>query len=189
MKERDGRITEEVPLTRSNPENVLFERWRNAPEETKPEIRKQLHSHLVRHAERVGWIILRQSNPHIANEAVDQLFLNIDQFKGDSLFSTWAHSSFINRFREEGRYQRRRIGAQIPENFDLAQTSLSPEWKILFQQTIEQLPALEKAIVTFRLNGMKQKAIADVLGISAKRVSVILKTLYQTIFQDLVRNA
>jgi RNA polymerase sigma factor (sigma-70 family) len=89
-------------------EDVLYEKWRNASPEERPEIEGKLFALVSRHAQAVISLKLAEDAAdlvaNIAGDAIGQL--SRGKFREEALFSTWVHEIALRKVDEE---LRRRI--------------------------------------------------------------------------------
>lgn len=96
-------------MTPQNAENALYEKWRDASPEERPEIERTLLAVVRKHAQKVISLELAEDAPdlaaNIAGDAISQLVRG--QFNEQCLFSTWAHSIALHKIWEELRRRTR----------------------------------------------------------------------------------
>lgn len=110
-------------------------------------------------------------------EMVLQLWRSFKSFRKDSQASTWMYrvalNTAITNFRKESRKPERfgisESELQIPDISDLAHQS---ENLGLLKQAIDQLNAIEKAIIMLYLDEKSYDEIAHVLGVTRTNVGV-----------------
>jgi DNA-directed RNA polymerase specialized sigma24 family protein len=74
-------------------ENELYEQWRGASADERPEIERQLLP-VVKNLARAVVIKLLQNScpPHLVGETASDIIRSLPSFRGDSKFSTWAYA-------------------------------------------------------------------------------------------------
>lgn len=110
-------------------------------------------------------------------EMVLQLWRSIKTFRKDSQVSTWMYrvalNTAITNFRKESRKPERfgisESELQIPDISDLA---LQSENLSLLKQAIDQLNAIEKAVIMLYLDEKSYEEIAGILGVTRSNVGV-----------------
>lgn len=110
-------------------------------------------------------------------EIVLQLWRSIGSFRKNSQVSTWMYRVALNtavtNFRKESRKPDRfaisEIELQIPE---ISYVSQRNENLVLLKQAIDQLNAIEKAIIMLYLDEKNYEEIAGILGITRTNVGV-----------------
>ena len=183
-------------MTPQRAANTLYEMWRNATPDERPEIERKLFAAVRRHAQAVVIMKLAENSPdlvvNIAGDAIAQLARG--QFREDSLFSTWVQGIAKRKIGEElrGRTRRRRViddrisvdaleerdeeedegqyrprrQANVP-NFDA---------NILLDQVL--LPR-DKELASLKHEGFSSKEIAARIGISEEAVNSRWRRLKQ----------
>lgn len=90
---------------------------------------------LEAHASAVCYLVLRRNEPQLIKTAVNNVMLALDQFRGESRFSTWAHRVLLNDMYMERRREAARkeeelspklidglVGGSTPGTVDLMLT-------------------------------------------------------------------
>jgi RNA polymerase sigma-70 factor (ECF subfamily) len=97
----------------------------------------------------------------------------LPKFRGDSKLSTWVYRIALNTaITHKRKHGRRTVSLdQAGHLFAEAEQSLakSEEYKIMMQQ-VQQLPALDKAIVLLYLEQMSYEEIASIMGMTVTNV-------------------
>lgn len=115
-------------------------------------------------------------------EMVLQIWRSLKSYRKDSKVSTWMYrvalNTAITNFRKESRRPGRlaisETELQIPDITDLAERS---ENQSLLKEAIEQLNAIEKAIIMLYLDERSYEEIASILGITRTNVGVKLNRI------------
>ena len=104
-------------------------------------------------------------------------------FRGESSFSTWLYRISINSIFTHRR-KRRRVDytgtlddhpAQVPHS------SVQQEEALRLQQAIRQLSEIDRAVISFHLDGFGNPEIAEMLGITINHVAVKLHRCKQQV--------
>ena len=162
----------------SRDERALIEKSKTDPE-TFSELYNLYFPKIFRY---VSWRVgSRPDAEDLVSEIFTKTLTNLDSFKWQKnvSFSSWifriAHNALIDYYRSETK--RKRVNLEdLPEIEDdaiLADEELTrkQQFKVLFQM-IGELPDRQAEIITMRFfTGMKNKEIADVLGIKEKSVA------------------
>lgn len=122
-----------------------------------------------------------------AEEILQDCFLKaynaLENFKGESKFSTWFYRIVYNTALTKLSSQKRKIETEmssVEEHFNLISSYNSDEvekkdLKILIRETLNKLPERYSAIITlFYLNEMSIEEISEVMQISVSNVKVML---------------
>lgn len=107
-------------MLRKDLENLAYHNWYDAPATTKEECSQTLRELLLGHAQAVMFSILRKNDEALANEAVNHVMLNLDSFKGEAQFTSWAHRVLMSVMYDQRRLDRKRkeVSMDVP-GFDL----------------------------------------------------------------------
>ena len=121
-----------------------------------------------------------------------QLWKSYDNFSGKSQFSTWLYRVALNTALVFTKRDRKRVDRYaLPEGEDLLDESYSgkedEQLKVLYR-AVQELNAVEKALIFLFLEGQSHQQIAQHLGISEGNARVRLsrtKEKLQTIIKKL----
>jgi RNA polymerase sigma factor (sigma-70 family) len=110
-------------------------------------------------------------------EMVLQLWISFDSFRGESQFSSWmyrvAFNTAIMYFKKE---QRRRDVHEIKAYHDLPEelypVERTEDQLAIFNQALQKLNKLEKALIFLYMEGRTGKEMAEILAISASNSRV-----------------
>lgn len=108
-------------MARKDLENAEYASWLLAtPEERTIHVEPRLRNLLCNHAQAVMFATLRRRETALTDEAVNRVMLNLPTFKGEGLFTTWAHGIIMNVAYDQRRTERvrREVSMEIP-GFDL----------------------------------------------------------------------
>ncbi|MFP4662629.1 MAG: RNA polymerase sigma factor [Halanaerobiales bacterium] len=136
----------------------------------------------------------------MAQETFIRVYRSLDNFKGNSSFSTWLFNITGNICRDELRKRQRslktyslssdkNINADIPEDTEQKnnpeKASLSRELSITIQQKVDQLPGEQKIVFVLReFENLSYQEIADVLDISLGTVKSRLSRARRALRKD-----
>ena len=149
--------------TNADKTDLLYARWLEGPD--RDATIAELRVLLMDHAKRVIYKTLRQEDPHLAQEMVDDLTLELDKFRGASRFSTWAHARFRYRAITELRYQIRSLGKSLDGMLDQA-VEPAIEEQLLMAELQQRLTPKQQQVVQERLEGYSFVAIGKHMGIT-----------------------
>ena len=156
-----------------NAENQLYENWITGNPEDRLKLEKELIVQLKRHAARVCWMVLRSNSPDLIDEIAYNAILELDQFNGDSLFSTWFHARALHRCYNERRFQRyaKKLTAEklYPEQENSKRTQLDS--RILVQKILAAAKDDERELLELKFKGYTFEEIAEILNVSKKAVN------------------
>lgn len=145
-------------------ENVVFNQWKNAPEDEKQKYVPHLLRLLRRHAFAVCWIKLKEQRPDIVNDAIWRVMQQAGNFKGESSFSTWFQAIVQNLCTDSQREVGRQKEVGLEEVGDVAVTRNGVEAKIELEQLTKGLKARQKLLVKLKMKGLNDEEISKILG-------------------------
>ncbi|WP_209319899.1 RNA polymerase sigma factor [Ancylomarina longa] len=115
-------------------------------------------------------------------EVLVNIWKSLDNFRGDSAISTWVYRVAVNTslsFTGKAFKQMKLIVNTDTQNLSsiLDDESLEAKYKEearfnQFQNELNQLSVIDKALISLMLEGLKMKEIADIIGISESNVKV-----------------
>ena len=155
-------------------EKYLYDQWLKKADggPIQETIEHELRTILEQHAQAVMYVILRKSDPDLLTEAVDKVMMNLETFRGESLFTTWVHRIMMGVMYDQRRLERRRkeVSLDVP-GFDLPGDS-SPELMDVLL-TVEQLLSTEdyEIFEELALQGKTQQEASETLGIPQQTLS------------------
>ena len=155
-------------------ENSLYDQWLKKADggPIQEIIEHELRTLLEQHAQAVMYVILRKLDPDLLTEAVDKVMMNLETFRGESLFTTWVHRIMMGVMYDQRRLKRRRkeVSLDVP-GFDLPGNS-SPELMDVLL-TVEQLLSTEdyEIFEELALQGKIQQEASETLNISQQTLS------------------
>ncbi len=150
------------------------DRFRKAVEENRDRIYRLCCSHVRRTVERSD----------VFQEIMINIWKNLDSFEGKSKLSTWIYRVAVNtcldHLRSEGR--RRRLFAEEAEGeSEPADGAAAPDIALEHQDQVQrlyacinELPEIDRTLVSLFLEDMTTVEMAEVLGISEANVRVKL---------------
>lgn len=154
-----------------NPENLLYEAWKVAPDsQTREEVESRLLPLLRTHASKICWVVLHSHQPHLIEEMATDVILEINSFGERSLFSTWVHSRFYNRARVEFRKLciRKETGFTVTTRDTASSNGISVvESAIDASRILSSLSERDQEFVRLKVfEGCSDAEIAKALGLS-----------------------
>jgi RNA polymerase sigma factor (sigma-70 family) len=164
----------EVRDSRIALENDLYDQWlKKGDDSSKQElIEQELRAVLGSHAHAVMYTVLRRADLDLVNEAVNRVMLGLSSFRGESLFTTWAHRILLGVMYDKRRLERRRkeVSLDIP-GFDTPGNS-TLESTDLFITAKKLLSSADWLLFTaIAVNGETQQDVALRLNISQQTIS------------------
>ena len=122
-----------------------------------------------------------ESKNDLRQEILLQLWRSYPSFRGESTFSTWMYRVALNTalmdFRKEKREPQSLHIDNIPMNEIPHEEHEDDEGVRLLYSCIQELPALDRAIVLLHLEEKTHDEIAHILGVNPGNVSVRLLRL------------
>lgn len=140
-----------------------------------------------RHEDRVFAVCLRiLRHREAALDAVQDTFLTVfrkaDQFRGDSLFSTWLYRVAVNTCYDHIRRAKRRAADPLPETHDPPDAGANDELG-----AVELRPGLTEALAGLAEEFRAAVVLSDVEGLSVAEVAGILGVAEGTVKSRLHR--
>lgn len=124
----------------------------------------------------------------LQQEILIQLWKSYQNFKGNSEFSTWMYRVAINTaityLKKEK--QRAKNHTDSPHYFEVQQEDYNPtkdKQLEIFYHAVQELNALEKAVIFYFMEGMSHKEIGNNLGLSEGNARVKLNRTKEKIQQ------
>jgi RNA polymerase sigma-70 factor, ECF subfamily len=134
----------------------------------------------------VGLGLVREEAEDIIQESFIRLMRHLGENQGDQHLRPWlfrvAHNLAIDQFRS-GQYHAAKASIDVSSlEGDLCDARMSPEelllqreqW-ILLQQAVARLTPQQQYAVLLRAEGMRYREIAEILGVSTKRVGELVQ--------------
>jgi RNA polymerase sigma factor (sigma-70 family) len=157
-----------------NSENDLYEIWKASDEISRPEVETYLLPHLRRHAAKVCWMVLHSHQPHLIDEIAQDALMELKQFEGRSMFSTWFHSRALYRAYNERRTRDRRkeISFSNLGHLNLAsQMDSDVNMRLDVERMLTNIDSKDVELVRLKIaEGMTDDEIAASLGIPRANV-------------------
>lgn len=124
----------------------------------------------------------------LQQEILIQLWKSYQNFKGNSEFSTWMYRVAINTAITYLKKEKQRTNnqADVPDHFEVQQEDYNPakdKQLEAFYNAVQELKALEKAVIFYFMEGMSHKEIGDNLGLSEGNARVKLNRTKEKIQQ------
>ena len=155
--------------------NALYESYQQAPPETKEAARTKLIKAMYQNGYAIASAKMRSIQPYIVSDAVAQAVFYLDKFRGEAAFSTWFFKIVVNFCNKniKKNLRRREISLdQLVEESgeEIAGISQGAETSDL-REILERLDAEERRLVELKLDGMSDREIGKVLGLTRSGVS------------------
>ncbi|MDQ0067040.1 RNA polymerase sigma factor [Chryseobacterium lathyri] len=124
----------------------------------------------------------------LQQEILIQLWKSYQNFKGNSEFSTWMYRVAINTAITYLKKEKIRTNnhTDVPHHFEVQNEDYNPSKDRqleVFYAAVQELKALEKAIIFYFMEGMSHKEIGDNLGLSEGNARVKLNRAKEKIQQ------
>lgn len=165
--------------TRENPENVLYEAWKEAAPDTRQEAAQNLLPYIRSHAAKVCWMVLHRYQSDIVSEIADDALLDLEKFEGRSLFSTWFHVRAVRRCRLELRRARRRKEVSLSDpNIKNLLARDTHDVRSSVGAILDRLSPEDREFIRLKIEeGLTDKELSDAMGISRQAVQRLWKEL------------
>ena len=132
---------------------------------------------------------VREERKDLTQEIIIQLWESFDKYDKQFKFSTWIYRIALNTAISFYRKDKTRKGKTI-EFSPIIQTSLIADEPALenpdlnkLQVFIQELREIDKAIILLYLDGLSQKEIAEIIGISPSNVGTKLSRIKNILLQ------
>ncbi|WP_394363638.1 RNA polymerase sigma factor [Chryseobacterium arthrosphaerae] len=124
----------------------------------------------------------------LQQEILIQLWKSYQNFKGNSEFSTWMYRVAINTAITYLKKEKKRTGnhTDASHHFEVQQEDYNPardQQLKIFYSAVQELNALEKAVIFYFMEGMSHKEIGSNLGLSEGNARVKLNRTKEKIQQ------
>ncbi|MBB6371064.1 RNA polymerase sigma-70 factor (ECF subfamily) [Chryseobacterium shigense] len=124
----------------------------------------------------------------LQQEILIQLWKSYQSFKGNSEFSTWMYRVAINTAITYLKKEKQRAGnhTETPHYFEIQNEDYNPskdEQLEIFYSVVQELKAIEKAVIFYFMEGMSHKEIGENLGLSEGNARVKLNRTKEKIQQ------
>lgn len=124
----------------------------------------------------------------LQQEILIQLWKSYQNFKGNSEFSTWMYRVAINTAITYLKKEKKRTNNHtvVPNHFEVQHEDYNPtkdKQLEVFYTAVQELKALEKAVIFYFMEGMSHKEIGDNLGLSEGNARVKLNRTKEKIQQ------
>lgn len=124
----------------------------------------------------------------LQQEILIQLWKSYQNFKGNSEFSTWMYRVAINTAITYLKKEKKRTNnhTDVPQHFEVQHedyNSTKDKQLEVFYTAVQELKALEKAVIFYFMEGMSHKEIGDNLGLSEGNARVKLNRTKEKIQQ------
>ena len=166
-------------------ENALYERWREAGKEERPELEKLLYRAVRDHAATVAWKKYPEGCRELAHDVASDTIRRLENFRRKCKFSTWVHEIATRKAMEA----RRKLG-RSKQVFDLtkivsdADPGTEPEMRnrvnpvirpnldrsIDVKEALKRLPKDHATLLAYKCWGLSSAEIAVKLNISQEAV-------------------
>lgn len=157
-----------------NPENDLYQAWKEASAEARPQVEKHLLPHLRSHASKVCWMVFHSYQPDLVTEIVDDACMELHKFRGESRFSTWFHGRATNRARRELRRLKQRREAPLFAEFIKTYQPSNQHQGALIQDILKQLTEEDRLFVKRKIElGLSDEEISVEMAITRQMVQRI----------------
>jgi DNA-directed RNA polymerase specialized sigma24 family protein len=138
-----GTILARPISSRKEQENATFQRWLAAGETDRVVLEIELKDLIEGHARAVVYSVLRRTDEAVVADSTSRVLLNLREFQGEGLFTTWVHKIILASCYSQRRIERQRkeISMEIP-GFDLP-GNMTPD-SVDMLLTVEKLLSQEQ---------------------------------------------
>jgi len=172
-------------------ENELYAQWCHASGEKKEDLEKKLFKAVLKHARAVMWTKIPDGEENLARHIASVVIEQLAEFRGESKFSTWAHSVIVNQcnlyLRKKVKDRNRFCAFENPEVHTNSEDDNNPEDNINLrdpkaeaafdrveealdleplERLLKELPTKQRFLLDCVLDDMTMAKAAEKLGIS-----------------------
>lgn len=160
-------------MSRRDLENETYSEWLKSTGDEADALFIDLRNLLVNHSQAVIFLVMRTADPELAAKAADQVLLNLDSYKGDCLFTTWAHKIILTTVYDERRVLRRRKETSMDvAGFDLpGDPTIGMSDVLIFLDETLTVPDDRKLFDALVFEGLTHQEIADESGVERSTIS------------------
>lgn len=132
------------------------------------------------------------NDPDVAKDIAQETFIKIWQhlpeFRNESSIGTWIFRIAVNTCLSQIRKDKKMPKAEFPQEI-LEEASINNESQVAFlYQCISDLPEIERIIISLELEDLKQKEIANIVGLSESNVRVRIHRIKEKLTQKFQKN-
>ena len=165
MKIVENALETVFPIERHR-ENKVFEEWKK---DQNPETLDQLAELLLKHATAVTFLVFGSRREDVAQESVIKGLEAIEDFRGESLFSTWFHAVAQNHARDRLRQE---ILARRDVELDVQDLAVEPEIEaaIELDQLTSTLSEQDQELLRDKLEGRVESELTEKYQLTAEGI-------------------
>jgi RNA polymerase sigma factor (sigma-70 family) len=157
-------------VVRKDLEQAVYLKWQARPGDQ--QIEAELRQLLSQHARAVLFSILRREDLSLVDEAVNRVMVNLANFRGEGLFTTWAHRILMSVMYDQRRLERSRKEVSLEGlNFAFSGAATIPTTDILL--TVKKLlTPTEYTLFEYTIvMGYSQREIGELLKVPERTIN------------------
>lgn len=162
----------ESSFVRKDLENETFRAYQATEGVEQLTFERLLSELLINHARAVCYSVLRRTDDALIMEGAEKVLMHLPEFKGDALFTTWAHRILLSVMYDQRRLDRQRKEVPLETaGFDMPGDPSNALTDILL--TVQRsLSSPEYELFTaIAINGYTQQEVSGTLAISQQELS------------------
>jgi RNA polymerase sigma factor (sigma-70 family) len=162
----------ESSFVRKDLENATYKACQVAEGVEKVKLERLLGELLLNHSRAVCYSVLRRTDDALIMEGAEKVLMHLTEFKGDALFTTWAHRILLSVMYDQRRLdrQRKEVPLETP-GFDLPGEPSNAMTDVLLTVQRSLSDTEYKLFTAVAINGFTQQEVAATLSISQQELS------------------
>lgn len=124
----------------------------------------------------------------LAQETFIKVWLNLHKFRHESAIGTWIFRIAVNLCLQQINRDKKSPKFELPkEIIDEVSRNNEPELQLLYSY-ISELPEIDRIIISLELEDLKQKEIANIVGLSESNIRVKIHRIKEKLTQKFQKN-
>ena len=124
----------------------------------------------------------------LAQETFIKVWLNLHKFRHESAIGTWIFRIAVNLCLQQINRDKKSPKFELPkEIIDEVSRNNEPELQLLYTY-ISELPEIDRIIISLELEDLKQKEIANIVGLSESNIRVKIHRIKEKLTQKFQKN-
>lgn len=124
----------------------------------------------------------------LAQETFIKVWLNLHKFRHESAIGTWIFRIAVNLCLQQINRDKKSPKIELPkEIIDEVSRNNEPELQLLYTY-ISELPEIDRIIISLELEDLKQKEIANIVGLSESNIRVKIHRIKEKLTQKFQKN-
>tara|TARA_R110002051_G_scaffold63132_1_gene114890 strand:- start:10806 stop:11279 length:474 start_codon:yes stop_codon:yes gene_type:complete len=137
----------------------------------------------------MGYVNDADAAKDLTQETFIKVWKQLPQFRNESAIGTWifriASNTCLRQIQKDNKMPKSGFPADIKE--EVLETSLENDLQFLYQ-CISELQEIDRIIISLELEDIKQKEIAEIIGLSESNVRVKIHRIKEKLTQKFKKN-